>query len=464
LLKLDVGQRGNTAPDHPIDKRTADGEKWQAALKAGRPAGRGKPGEIFRRVKQRAATLGKLLPDTRKEPLDDVQSPQEQTMDVMGLGKSGPVLRPGPSRRSGGTGEASRGDRPPPLGPGAPVTPQVSVAVVNWNGAHDLPGCLASVLGQTVPVDAAVYDNASTDGSADLVAGRFPGVRLVRLRENLGYAGAANLAIGASTAEFVLLLNPDVCLGPTFVEHLLAAAAADPRIGSLTGKLLVAPAEEPPRIDSTGHVFFRTRWAVNRGQGEPDRGQHDTPGEVFGVPGAAALYRRAMLEDVRVGGEYLAETFFVYLEDVDLDWRARLRGWRAWYVPAAAGYHRRGHRGRASMKDPRILRHGLKNHCLLLLRNDTVADLVRDLPGVLLTELARAAAYGRARPSAWLGYWDALRLLPRSLRERRLIQTRRTVPRRAFRAWLAAGAFRHRLAGRAGAGPRGRPRPGAANA
>jgi GT2 family glycosyltransferase len=343
------------------------------------------------------------------------------------------------------------------------VAPPVSVAVVNWNGAHDLPACLTSVLGQTVPVDVAVYDNASTDGSADLVARRFPGVRLVRLRENLGYAGAANRAIEGSTAEFILLLNPDVSLAPMFVERLLTAARADPRIGSLTGKLLMAPAEEPPRIDSTGHVLFRTRWAVNRGQGEPDRGQHDTPGDVFGVPGAAALYRRAMLEDVRVGREYLAESFFVYLEDVDLDWRARLRGWRAWYVPAAAGFHRRGHRGRASMKDPRILRHGLKNHCLLLVRNDTVGDLLRDLPGVILTELARAAAYGRARPSAWLGYWDALRLLPRSLRERRVIQGRRTVPPEAFRPWLAAGAFRHRLAGQAGRGSGTRRRPGVVN-
>lgn len=315
---------------------------------------------------------------------------------------------------------------------------RVSAAVINYNGEADLPRCLDSVLAQTHPVDVAVYDNASTDGSAELVGSRYPAVSLVRSPRNDGYAGAGNRAIGDAKGEYALLLNPDVVLTPTFVERLIEAAEADPGIGSLTGKLLRFPeGPDDRRIDSTGHVLYRNRWVTNRGTGEPDTGQYETPGEVFGVSGAAAFYRRAMLEDVRVGDEYLAESFFVYLEDVDLDWRARLRGWKAWYVPAAVAYHVRGHKGRATFRDPRVLRHSLKNHFLMLIRDDTAGDLLRDLPALALFELVRALDYARTHPATWLGYWDALRLLPRTLRERRLIQGRRTASRADVRRWLA---------------------------
>lgn len=181
---------------------------------------------------------------------------------------------------------------------------------------------------------------------------------LVRSHRNLGYAGAANRAIRESSGAYVLLLNPDVTLAPTFVERLPEVAERDPGIGSLTGKLLRRPAGPGEcRIDSTGHVLYRSRWAADRGTGEPDRGQYDAPGEVFGVSDAAALYRRAMLEDVRVGAEYFPESFFAYLEDVDLDWRARLRGWRAYCVPGAVAHYARGpgpavHRRRAAAPPP----------------------------------------------------------------------------------------------------------------
>jgi GT2 family glycosyltransferase len=325
---------------------------------------------------------------------------------------------------------------------------RVSAVVISYNSAADLPRCLDSVLAQTHPVEPAVYDNASTDGSAELVATRYPAVTLVRSPANDGYAGAGNRAIRDTKGDYVLLLNPDVVLAPTFVERLVEVAEADPGIGSLAGKLLRLPqGPDDRRIDSTGHILYRNRWVTNRGTGEPDRGQHDTPGEVFGVSGAAAFYRRAMLEDIRVGDEYLAASFFVYLEDVDLDWRARLRGWRAWYVPAAVAHHARGHKGRATFRDPRVLRHSLKNHFLMLIRNDTAVDLLRDLPAVVLFELVRALDYGRTHPTTWLGYWDVLSLLARTLRERRRIQGRRTAARSDIRGWMARYPVSQKLRG-----------------
>ena len=321
----------------------------------------------------------------------------------------------------------------------------MAAVVVNYNGAADLPASLGSLASQTEPVAAFVYDSASRDGSAAVVRG-FPGVTWVGLAENRGYGAAANRAIRDTRAPYVLLLNPDVRLEPTFVARLRAFAERAPGAGSLTGKLLRVPGPDGARIlDSTGHVLYRNRWATNRGQGERDEGQYDAMTEVFGVSGAAAFYRRAMLEDVAVEGEVFAEDFFLYFEDLDLDWRARLRGWRAYYVPEAVGYHARAGKGGRVGHDASIVRHSVKNRILTVLRNDTVADLVRDLPAILPMEALRLCELAWFAPGALLGHLGALRGAPRALAARRVIQRRRTVPRAALRPWLCRYPYRAEL-------------------
>jgi GT2 family glycosyltransferase len=289
-----------------------------------------------------------------------------------------------------------------------------------------------------------VWDNASDDGSADLARGF--GAAMHVSPTNVGFAAAVNELVHRTTAPYVLLLNPDAYLAPDYLERLLTTAEADSGVGSLTGKLVRPATGSGPRlIDSTGHVLHRNRVPLNRGALEPDVGQLDEPGEVFGVCAAAALYRRAMLEDVRVGDEYFASAFFAYLEDVDLDWRARLRGWKAWYVPAAVGIHERGHRGKRHMKTPWVLRHSLKNRYLMMLRNDRPADVLRDLPAILGTELARAADYALSHPSALLGYVDLVRLAPGAVAARRQIQARRLPGPSVLRPWLRPFPYRARL-------------------
>lgn len=318
----------------------------------------------------------------------------------------------------------------------------MTAVIINHNGAADLPACLGGLVAQTAPVAAAVYDNASTDGS-EAVVRAVPGVAWVGLPDNRGYGAAANRAIRDTATPYLLLLNPDVTLAPGFVAALLRAAETAPRAGSLTGKLLRAPAGAAgPILDSTGLVLYRNRWVTNRGQGEPDRGQYDAGGEVFGVSGAAAFYRRAMLADVAVGGEVFAEDFFLYFEDVDLDWRGRLRGWQARYVPEAVGFHRRAGKGARAHMDARILRHSLRNRLLTLLRNDTAADLVRDLPAILPMDALRLVEVGLLAPSALLGLAGAARGARRALAARRVIQGRRTASRPAIRRWLAPYPYR----------------------
>jgi GT2 family glycosyltransferase len=322
------------------------------------------------------------------------------------------------------------------------VVGKASVGVVTFASASHIGQCLEAVRAQTsAPAEVVVWDNASRDGSPDLA--RRHGARVLASPTNVGFAAAVNELVRATSAPYLLLLNPDATPAPDYLERLVAAAEADAGIGSVTGKL-VRPAtpEGTVVLDSTGHVLYRNRHAVNRGENEPDRGQYDRPGEVFGVCAAAALYRRAMLEDVRLGDEYFASAFFAYLEDVDLDWRARLRGWKAWYEPAAVCVHARGHRGKRRLVHPWVLRHSLKNRYLLMLRNDRLGDVLRDLPGIVALEVLRFADYALARPSALRGYLDAARLLRQTLAARRAIQGGRRASPDDLRRWLAASVWR----------------------
>jgi GT2 family glycosyltransferase len=312
-----------------------------------------------------------------------------------------------------------------------------SAAIVNYNGGARLAACVDSLLAQGDAVgEILVLDNASTDGSLQTVWARSSRVHVVELGHNLGYAAAANVAVARTRTPYLLLLNHDVVLAPTFVRELVSFAEAHPSAGSFTGKLLRFEMREGrPVIDSTGHLLFRDRLVVNRGEATLDVGQYAEPEEVFGVCGAAPLYRRAMLEDVRVNGQVFAESFFLYLEDVDLDWRARLRGWRAYYVPTAVAHHERGYKGGRRPGDSAMLRHALKNRYLVMARNDSLGGLVRDARAIAALELLRAIEFLLADPRALAGYADAVRLLSAALREGREIRRRARVSDREIRRW-----------------------------
>jgi GT2 family glycosyltransferase len=307
----------------------------------------------------------------------------------------------------------------------------VSVVIVTWNAAALLRDCLASVEAQSYPLlEVIVVDNGSTDGTLDLLRAK-PRVTVIENGKNLGFAIPNNRGIAAAKGEFVLLLNTDVTLDGDYVKLLVAALQEEPRRGSAVGKLYRSGR---CILDSTGHLMYRCVWAVNRGQGEPDGDQYDVAGEVFGVCAAAALYRRQMLDDVAPDGEVLDSSFFMYIDDVDLDWRARLRGWRSWYVPEATAVHHRGASGvRVSGAGQR---HIFKNRLLMLLKNDGGWDGVRRAPAVALFTAAKAFQLLSNHPRALLGGLDFIRLAPAALRKRKEIQARRLVSSRQLEPWF----------------------------
>lgn len=318
--------------------------------------------------------------------------------------------------------------------PGRP--PLVTVGIVTWNSAHVIDACLRGVRAQTLAsIELRILDNASTDGTREALERLTAPDERSCSSKNLGFSRAHNQLIARSRAAFYLCLNPDVTLEPTYVATLVAAVTEAPEAGSATGKLVrVTP---PGVIDSTGLVMTSTQRHLDRGADELDQGQFDTAGEVFGPSGAAALYRRAMLDDVHVLGEYFDEDFFAYREDADLAWRARLFGWKSLYVPSARATHvRRVTPDRRGWLPSDINRHSVRNRFLLRLKNQPLGHAARFLVPSLIRDLQVIGYVLLVEHSSLPALADVLRLLPRTLRKRRAIMRRRRLSSQELARWF----------------------------
>jgi GT2 family glycosyltransferase len=314
--------------------------------------------------------------------------------------------------------------------------PLVSIGIVTWHSAREIAECLAAVRAQEgVEVELVVADNDSRDGTRAILERETGATERVYFDRNTGFSAAHNALIRRSRGEAYLALNPDVVLDRRYAARLLEACAAHPRAGSATGKLLRR--EPPGTIDSTGIVMTPSMRHLDRGAGEVDRGQYEQPGEVFGASGAAALYTRALLDEVRVEDEWFDEDFFAYREDADLAWRARLLGWRCRYVPGAVATHvRRVTPERRAALPPEVNRWSVRNRFLLRLKNQTWRHALA-FAGPALARDAQVVGYVLLREHGSIGgLMDVVRLLPRTLRKRRAIMARRRATDAELAPWF----------------------------
>ena len=215
------------------------------------------------------------------------------------------------------------------------------MVVVNWNRRELLVACLRSLAAQTHPdFDVYVVDNGSEDGSAEAVAKineTFPiPLQLIQNSTNRGFCAANNQGIAASTGRLIALLNNDAEAEPGWLEALEAVIESDPAVGMAASKILVF--EDPRRIDKVGHLIYPDGQNRGRGSGQVDAGQFDRVEETLWPDGCAAMYRRAMLDEV--GG--FDEDFFAYADDAELGLRGRIAGWSCLYAPGAVVRHHRG--------------------------------------------------------------------------------------------------------------------------
>jgi GT2 family glycosyltransferase len=215
--------------------------------------------------------------------------------------------------------------------------PLISCIVVNWNRRDLLRACLTSLITDSYPEkEIIVVDNGSSDGSVELCAESFPAVRVIRNAINKGFCAANNQGIAVARGEFVALLNNDAEVSPGFLNALLRLFDGLPDLGMAAAKIVVW--EDPGLIDKAGHLIYPDGQNRGRGTGERDHGQYDRVEEVLWPDGCAALYRKAMLDEI--GG--FDEDFFAYGDDAELGLRARIAGWKCLYTPHAVVRHHRG--------------------------------------------------------------------------------------------------------------------------
>ena len=309
--------------------------------------------------------------------------------------------------------------------------------IVNWNSGPLLRSCLEALRAQTRPPDAVmVVDNASTDGSADALESTDPRLEVLRLGTNVGFAAANNRAVASLGTTWVALLNPDAFPDPDWLSSLLAAAESHPEFSLFASRLLRA--DDPSRLDGTGDVYYASGLAARRDHGRHvSGGATRAPEEVFGPCAAAALLP---VEAFRAHGGF-DESYFCYFEDVDLAFRLRLSGHRCLYVPAAVARHVGS--ASAGARSDFTLYHGHRNLVWTFFKDMPLGLLVLYLPQHVLLNLVSLvyfASRGQGRAIA-RAKWDALRGLPRVLRERTRVQRTRTVGAWALRRLFRRGWF-----------------------
>jgi GT2 family glycosyltransferase len=307
--------------------------------------------------------------------------------------------------------------------PTSNLRPRISVIIPNWNGAHLLPTCLDSLRRQSYAErEVIVADNASTDGSLELLARDYAEVRALALPSNRGFTGACNAGLQASHGEFVALLNSDTEADERWLEQVIAAFGRHPEVGLVASKMLLFDRRET--LHTAGDLYRLDGVPVNRGVWQRDEGQFDREEYVFSACGGSAAYRRTTLDEIGL----FDDDFFFSCEDVDLAWRAQLAGWKCVFAPQAIVYHKLAATGggpTASFYDGR----------------NTVWVIAKNYPGSLWKrhwrDVARAQwRIAREALKAWRGAAARARLrgqlagllgLPKMLRKRRVIQSSRRI-------------------------------------
>jgi GT2 family glycosyltransferase len=319
----------------------------------------------------------------------------------------------------------------------------VSVLITTWNSASVLETCLNSVFQQDHPnFEVIIVDNASSDGTRDILDKLRSRARIFYNEINAGFAAAQNQAMAEARGDWLLSLNPDVLLNPDFLSRLVAAGETDSRIGSVCGKLLRwQPDQATARssiIDSTGIYFLRNLRHLDRGADQLDRGQYETPEYVIGATGAAALYRRKMIEDISLEGEFFDEDFFAYREDADVAWRAQLFGWKCLYTPQAVAWHvRRVTPERFKQLPDLINRHSIKNRFLMRAKNLSWPMYLRLLIPITVRDCLIFGYCALFRPWLLSGLgvlWEERSAL---LRKRKSIRSRRKISDAEMAQWFS---------------------------
>jgi len=250
------------------------------------------------------------------------------------------------------------------------LTSTVYVGIVTYNSAHLIEACLNALLKQAYPkVRIVVFDNNSSDDIGKRVQ-KYPRVRFIQSAQNVGYGRGHNSIISTipfKRNDYYLTLNPDARLTPTYISRLVTRCRRQ-KAGWAVGKLYKDIKQTI--LYSAGHAMFRDGYAFNIGYGMKDTEQYAFARKIFGAPGAAALYSYQLIRDISAGNNFFDPVFFLYYEDIDVDWRANLMGYTCWFEPLATAVHPGG------VAPRRLIGDILCNRFIMVIKNAFFMDLL----------------------------------------------------------------------------------------
>ncbi len=310
----------------------------------------------------------------------------------------------------------------------------LSVIIPHYNGVHHLSPCFTALQKQTYPhLEIILVDNGSTDESISFTQQHFPEVRIIQSPQNLGFTGV-NRGIEQAQGEIIVPLNNDTEVAPNWAQALVDALEHYPDAGIAASKILLF--DQRDTFHSAGDGFGIDGIPINRGVWQKDVGQFDDDTYIFGGCGGAVAYRRDMLDDIGV----LDEDFFMYMEDVDLNWRAQLAGYRAIFVPEAVVYHHLSATGGGALAS-------------FYTGRNTIYMLAKSLPGPIFQEYwttiigaqlkiamdALRAWRGEAARARLRGQLAGILGLPKWLAKRRVVQQSKRVDDTYLKSLLSKG-------------------------
>ncbi len=303
------------------------------------------------------------------------------------------------------------------------MRPKISAVVVNWNNKKLTENCVRSILAQKAELDIILVDNGSEDGSAEYLGEKFPKLKIIALKKNLGFAGGVNAGIKEAlknNSEYITLLNNDVVVEESWVQALANMLGEDDSIGAVTGKLLFKDGKE---VDNTGDEYSIWGLTIARDRGIKTKELSRSEGEVFGACAGAAMYRAKVFKEVGL----FDEKFFAYYEDSDLNFRMQLAGWETRYEPTAVAYH---DTGATSKKVPGFSTlQTIKNPPMLFWKNVPLSLLPKMFPRFFLAHSAVFFSSFLKHPFiAMKGVFLCFKNTPYYFIERRRIQKSRKVP------------------------------------
>lgn len=257
----------------------------------------------------------------------------------------------------------------------------ITVIIPHHNGKHYLKECLDSIKNQEIPLEVIIVDNGSRDGSQEYIKEDYSEFTLIENQENLGFAVAVNQGINASKGDYVFLLNNDVKLGQKCIHNLVKCLEEDEKIFSAASRMMQY--EDQSKLDDAGDEYTILGWTKKAGEGKSPQ-KYPEKRDIFSSCAGAALYRRSIMEEVG----YLDENFFAYMEDVDLGYRARIRGYKNVYCPMAVVYHH-GSKTTGSRYNQFKIRLAARNNIYVPYKNMPWPQLLLNSPFLLLGFFAK---------------------------------------------------------------------------